>query len=153
MDYRKPPTISPGLIYFCKRFLMGLYKGGLIYGWAYTWTIFCVSNKQVRHKQVSHKQGNKRVLSSDYWAYINWGNYIRGAYNSGGLIFGGAYIWNEVSVSTCGGLIHGGGLYSGGLIVGGLRYDILIPHISTCKMQDNTLVKKTALALNGLTFI
>ena len=63
---------------------MGLYKGGLIYGWAYTWTIFCVSNKQVRHKQVSHKQGNKRVLSSDYWAYINWGG--------GGLIFGWAYI-------------------------------------------------------------
>ena len=44
---------------------------------------------------------------------------------SGGLIFrgGGAYIWNEVSVSTCGGRIHGG-LYSGGggLIFGGLRY-------------------------------
>ena len=61
---------GPGLIYFRKRFLMGLYEGGggLIYGWAYTWTIFCVSNKQVRHKQVSHKQGNKRVLSSDYWA-------------------------------------------------------------------------------------
>jgi hypothetical protein len=30
--YRKPPTISPGLIYFRKRFLTGLYKGGLIYG-------------------------------------------------------------------------------------------------------------------------
>jgi hypothetical protein len=35
----------------------------------------------------------------------------------GGLIFGwayirgGAYIWNEVSVSTCGGVIHGGGAY------------------------------------------
>ena len=92
--YSKPPTISPGLIYFRKRFLMGLYKGGLIYGWAYTWTIFCVSNKQVRHKQVGHKQGNKRVLSSDYWAYINWGTYIRGAYirvglySGGGLIFG-----------------------------------------------------------------
>ena len=28
MQYRKPPTISPGLIYFRKRFLMGLYKGG-----------------------------------------------------------------------------------------------------------------------------
>jgi hypothetical protein len=27
----------------------------------------------------------------------------------GGLIFGWAYIWNEVSISTCGGLIHGGG--------------------------------------------
>jgi hypothetical protein len=78
--YRKPPTISPGLIYFRKRFLMGLYKGGLIYGWAYTWTIFCVSNKQVRHIQVGHKQ-----LSSDYWAYINWGTYIRGAYIRGGL--------------------------------------------------------------------
>jgi hypothetical protein len=104
---------------------MGLYKGGLIYGGggliygggAYTWTIFCVSNKQVRHKQVSHKQENKHVLSSDYWAYINsWDLY------SGGLTFGGgAYIWNEMSVSTCGGLIHGG-LIFGGLIVGGLRY-------------------------------
>jgi hypothetical protein len=31
MIYRKPPTISPGLIYFRKRFLMGLY----IQGWAY----------------------------------------------------------------------------------------------------------------------
>ena len=33
---------------------------------------------------------------------------------SGGLMFGGGtYIWNEVSVSTCGGLIHGGGLIFG----------------------------------------
>jgi hypothetical protein len=43
----------------------------------------------------------------------------------GGLIFGGggAYIWNEVSVSTCGGLIHGGLIFGGGgLIFGGLRY-------------------------------
>ena len=46
----------------------------------------------------------------------------------GGLIFEwayirgrGAYIWNEVSVSTCGGLIHGGAYIRGGLIVGGLR--------------------------------
>ena len=95
---------------------MGLYKGGLIYGWAYTWMIFCVSNKQVRHKQVGHKQGNKLVLSSDYWAYINWGTYIRGGGGlySGGLIFGWVYIWNDVSVSTCGGLIHGGAYIRGG---------------------------------------
>jgi hypothetical protein len=74
--YRKPPTISPGLIYFRNT---TLYKGGgLIYGWAYTWTIFCV-DKQVRHKQVSHKQGNKRV----YMAYIRVG-----LYSGGGLIFG-----------------------------------------------------------------
>ena len=35
----------------------------------------------------------------------------------GGLIFGGggwAYIWNEVSVSTCGVLIHGGSYIRGG---------------------------------------
>jgi hypothetical protein len=58
--YRKPPTISPGLIYFRKRFLMGLYKGGLIYGGGgYTWTIFCVSNKQVRHtKSVINRKIN-----------------------------------------------------------------------------------------------
>jgi hypothetical protein len=90
---------------------MGLYKGGLIYGGgggAYTWTIFCVSNKQV-----SHKQENKHVLSSDYWAYINSGDlYTVGLYSGGG-----AYIWNEVSVSTFGGLIHGGG---GAYIRGGL---------------------------------
>ena len=67
---------------------------GLIQGWAYTWTIFCVSNKQV-----SHKQENKHVLSSDYWAY----KIIRVGLYSGG----GAYIWNEVSVSTCGGLTRG----------------------------------------------
>ena len=93
---------------------MGLYKGELTYGWAYTWTIFCVSNKQVRHKQVGHKEGNKRVLSSDYWAYINWGTYIRGTYIRVGLYSGGgAYIWNDVSVSTCGGLIHGGAYIRG----------------------------------------
>jgi hypothetical protein len=47
------------------------------------------------------------------WAYIRVGLY------SGG----GAYIWNELSVSTCGGLIHGGLIFGGGgLIVGGLRY-------------------------------
>ena len=59
-----------------------------------------------------------------------------GGLYSGGLIFGGlifgwayiwgggAYIWNEVSVSICGGLIFGEGLIfgGGGLIVGGLRY-------------------------------
>ena len=32
----------------------------------------------------------------------------------GWALFGGAYIWNEVSVSTCGGLIHGGAYIRGG---------------------------------------
>ena len=48
---------------------------------------------------------------------INKWTYIRV-----GLYLGEAYIWNEVSVSTCGGLIHGGLIFGGGLIVGGLRY-------------------------------
>ena len=108
-------------------------KGGLIYGWAYirvagwayTWTILCVSNKQVRHKQVGHKQRNKRVLSSDYWAYINWGTYIRGAYIRVGLYSGGgAYIWNDVSVSTCGGLIHGGAYIRRAYIRGAMAGDV-----------------------------
>jgi hypothetical protein len=52
-----------------------------------------------------------------YWAYIQ-GTYIQG----------GAYIWNEVSISTCSMLIHrelilwGGG--GGGLIFRGLRYTV-----------------------------
>ena len=41
-----------------------------------------------------------------YWAYIR-GIYIQGVLYSGGRL---AYIWNEVSISTCGGLIQGGGL-------------------------------------------
>jgi hypothetical protein len=51
-----------------------------------------------------------------YWAYYIQGTYIWGAYIRVGLYLGGgAYIWNEVSVSICGGLIFGGGgLYSGG---------------------------------------
>jgi hypothetical protein len=48
-------------------------------------------------------------LYSGAWAYIR----------------GGAFIWNEVSVSTCGGLIRGGAYIrgGGGLIFGGLRYN------------------------------
>ena len=53
------------------------------------------------------------------WAYIQMA-YIRGwAY-----IRGGAYSWNEVSVSTCGGLIHGGGgalIFEGQLIFYGIK--------------------------------
>ena len=33
---------------------------------------------------------NKSDISSDYWAYFNWGTYIRGGLYSGGR--GGAYI-------------------------------------------------------------
>ena len=92
---------------------MGLYKGGsytggLIHGRSFVLVI----NKSDINISVINREIN--VLSSDYWANINWGTYIRVGLYSGG----GAYIWNEVSVSTCGGLIHGlifgggGGAYS-----------------------------------------
>ena len=72
LGYRKPPTISPGLIYFRKRFLMGLYKGGLIYGGGLIHgRSFVLAINKSDIKQVSQKQENKHVLSSDYWAYIN----------------------------------------------------------------------------------
>ena len=94
---------------------MGLYKGGLIQGWAYIRgglihgrSFVLVINKSDINKLVMHKQENKQ-------AAITGLILIRGTLYSGGLIFGGgAYIWNEVSVSTCGGLIHGGGLIFGG---------------------------------------
>ena len=96
--------------------------------------------KQVRHKQ------NKRVLSSDYWAYINWGTYIQGAYIRGG----GAYIWNEVSVSTCGGLIHWGAYIREGLIVGGLRYFALF---KVREVQLNSLSKTGKSGYNLLVLV
>ena len=60
--YRKPPTISPGLIYFRKRFLMGLYKGGggglytggLIHGRSFVLVI----NKSDINKSVINREIN-----------------------------------------------------------------------------------------------
>ena len=45
------------------------------------------------------------VIVINKWAYIWVDLYLGG---------GGAYIWSEVSVSTCGGLIHGGAYIRGG---------------------------------------
>ena len=42
-QYRKIPIISPGLIFFKKAFLLGLFSGELIFGGAYYWKEFCVS--------------------------------------------------------------------------------------------------------------
>jgi hypothetical protein len=54
IKYRKPPTISPGLIYFRKRFLMGLYKeglytGGLMHGRSFVLVI----NKSVINRKIN----------------------------------------------------------------------------------------------------
>ena len=52
------------------------------------------------------------------WAYIQVGLY------SGG----GAYIWNEVNASTCGGLIFRGVIFGGGLYseVYGIQFGVQI---------------------------
>jgi hypothetical protein len=52
--YSKPPTISPGLIYFCKRFMMGLYRGGLIHGQSFVLVI----NKSGINKSVIDREIN-----------------------------------------------------------------------------------------------
>ena len=96
--YHKPPTISPGLIYFRKRFLMGLYKGGgglytggLIHGRSF---VLVINKSDINKSLVINREINVYYISSDYWVYINWGTYIRGAYirvglySGGGLIFG-----------------------------------------------------------------
>jgi hypothetical protein len=51
-----------------------------------------------------------------YWAYFLGG--------------GAAYIQNEVSVSTCGGLIHGRGAYSWRFTVAWKIFLALNPHLS-----------------------
>ena len=58
--YRKPPTISPGLIYVRKRFLMGLYKGGLIYGGGliHGQSFVLVINKSDINKSVINREIN-----------------------------------------------------------------------------------------------
>ena len=42
-NYRKIPIISPGLIFVQNAFLLRLFSGELIFGWAYYWQEFCVS--------------------------------------------------------------------------------------------------------------
>jgi hypothetical protein len=59
-----------------------------------------------------------------------WGAYIREGLYSGG----GAYIWNEVSVSICCGLIFGGGgLYSWGGGAYSQRFTVC-ENIAKCKV-------------------
>ena len=43
-QYRKIPIISPGLIVVQKAFLLGIFLGELIFGWACYRREFCVQN-------------------------------------------------------------------------------------------------------------
>ena len=60
--YRKPPTISPGLIFFRKRFLMGLHKGGGLYTGGFicrfmvcmVFMIFSVYSSSQINKKITH---------------------------------------------------------------------------------------------------
>ena len=66
-EYCKPLTISPGLIFFWKQFLMGLYRGGgVIYRGLIQYMGAPFSLVLVYNKQVSHKQENKYVLITHF---------------------------------------------------------------------------------------
>ena len=60
--YRKHLTISPGIIFFRKRFLIRLYRVGAYIregGGAYTWMIFCVTVIVIN----KYSNNDKQVLS------------------------------------------------------------------------------------------
>ena len=62
MLYHKILIISPGLIFFQKAFLLGLFSGELIFAGAYYWKAFCIS------KWVGID--NKTASTNSPWAYI-----------------------------------------------------------------------------------
>ena len=70
--YRKPPNISPGLIFVRKHFLVGLYMGRLIYGGAYIRTRFCVNN--INHLLTLFLY-NTRLIYKEANVYIRVGLY------------------------------------------------------------------------------
>ena len=87
MAYCKIPIISPGLIFFQKAVLLGLFSGKLIFGVAYYFKKFCVS------KWVG--LDNKTASTNSPWAYIREGLLSEGflRLRFGGFIFGRAYFF------------------------------------------------------------
>ena len=86
--HRKVPIISPGLIFVQKAVLLGLFSGELIFGGAYYWKEFCVSNWV--------GLDNKTASTNSPWAYI-WEGLLSEGFlrlRFGGLIFGRAYYQN-----------------------------------------------------------
>jgi hypothetical protein len=73
---------------------MGLYKGGYIQG------------------RLTHGRSFVLVRAANYCRTSD--NVRLNLYSGRGAYIRGAYIWNEASVSTCGGLIHGGLIFGGG---------------------------------------
>ena len=87
--------ISPGLIFVQKAVLLGLFSGELIFGGAYYWTEFCVSNwvgfdnkKSLKHYENSLKQ-LKTASTKSPWDNIREG--LLSEVILRGLIFGRAY--------------------------------------------------------------
>ena len=98
-QYRKIPIIGPGpgLIFVQTAFLRGLFSRELIFGGAYYWKEFCVSNwvgldnkNSLKHYENSLKQLNTASTNSP-WANILEGLLSEGILRLrfGGLISGG----------------------------------------------------------------
>ena len=66
--------ISPGLIFFQKAFLLGLFSGELLFAGAYYWKAFCIS------KWVGID--NKTASTNSPWAYIRGRVIIGGIFAS-----------------------------------------------------------------------
>ena len=83
---RKIPIISPGLIFVQKAVLLGLFLGELIFGRAYYWKEFCISNWV--------GLDNKTAGTNSPWGYIWEGLLSEGflCLRFRGLIFGRALI-------------------------------------------------------------
>ena len=99
MKYRKIPIISPGPIFVQKAFLMALFSGELIFGAAYYWKAFYVSewvgldNKNsLKHYGNSLKQIKTASINSP-WAYIRKGalseGFLRLRFEGGAFLGGG----------------------------------------------------------------
>ena len=88
-NYRKIPKISPGAYIFQRPFLRGLFLEGLIFGGAYVRREICVSKSiglAYSWKEIYRFcSGGAYIWRSDLTEVF----FLR--YESGGLIFGGAY--------------------------------------------------------------
>ena len=99
--YHKILIISPGLIFVQKAFLTGLFLGELIFGGAYYWKEFCISNwvgldnkNSLKYYRNSLKQ-LKTASTNIPWANIREDVLSEGILRLrfGGLIFGSTCFW------------------------------------------------------------
>ena len=114
--YRKIPIISPGLIFVQKAFWLGLFSVEPIFGGAYYWKGFCVSQWVGRDNKNSlkHYENSLKQLALTVRGLIFGRAYYRRAFlrlRFEGLIFGRAYYRRAFLRLRFGALIFGRAYY------------------------------------------